>query len=121
MLRKNNRLKQQEQLISHEVSVKSNLVRTAILVGLTIFFMGLIRFSSFLSHIMQHIAGMGWWQSLYDMFHIETALGREQLLLVAIVLFCFVLALFVQFLGIFLIGKMRGYLSHQRGEERDKA
>lgn len=79
-----------------EVSVAATLARTAVLVGLTLGFALLFRFWHPAVTLVQTVAGTAAWQSLYPLLRIESGLGREQLILVAIVLFCFLLALGLQ-------------------------
>ncbi|WP_370517957.1 hypothetical protein [Saccharibacter sp. 17.LH.SD] len=89
-------------MAAKEVTVLSTLGRTACLVGLTIVFMVFVRFCPPISHAVQWVAGTAPWQRLYDLFHVNGALGREQLMLSAIVIFCFALALSVQLAGLWL-------------------
>ncbi|GBR11760.1 hypothetical protein [Asaia spathodeae] len=79
-----------------EVSITTTLVRTIGLVGLTLVLALLIRFVPFLSHGVQWVAGTSAWQRLYSLFGIDTSLGREQLILIGIMLCCFIVALGVQ-------------------------
>ncbi|WP_370518165.1 MULTISPECIES: hypothetical protein [unclassified Saccharibacter] len=79
-----------------EVSVASTLGRTAGLIGLTLLFMALVRFCAPVSHMVQHAAGTALWQRAYVLFHITSALGREQLIMSAIVIVCFLLAFALQ-------------------------
>ncbi|OOL19925.1 hypothetical protein AL01_03020 [Bombella intestini] len=90
-----------------EVSVLSTLGRMVVLLGLTFCLLLLVRFYQPATHLMQHIVGTSLWQQLYGLFHIETALGREQLILMGIVLCCFLLALLVQLVGLWIIGRFR--------------
>ncbi|MCX5614393.1 hypothetical protein [Bombella saccharophila] len=91
-----------------EVSVASTLGRMVVLLGLTFGFLLLVRFCSPVFHAVQYVAGTAWWQQLYTLLHIETALGREQLILLGIVLGAFVLALLIQLSGLWLLQKIRG-------------
>ncbi len=86
---------------SREISIAATIGRTAFLVGLSCVFMVLVRFWAPLSHGVQQVAGSRLWQSLYELLHIETALGREQLILFGIVLACFTTALLIQLLGLY--------------------
>lgn len=112
---------QNENFFSQEVSIATNLRRTAFLVGMTVIFIALLRFSPFLSKKMQYFAGFSFWQKLDEFFHIDTALGREQLLLVGMVLICFMMALFLQFLGIFILRYCRIFFSSNQREETQQA
>ncbi|GBQ87524.1 hypothetical protein [Asaia krungthepensis] len=96
-----------------EISVTSTLLRTIGLVGLTIVLACLIRFVPFLGHGVQWVAGTDAWQSLYALFGIDSSLGREQLILVGIMLSCFVVALGIQALTVVVSGKIRA--SRRRG------
>ena len=97
------RLKHNKNKGQKEVSVAVTLIRTAILIGLTLAFMAIFRFWKPAIHGMQKVAGTGAWQSLYGFFHINSGLGREQLILTAVMLVCFALALLAQFIGLWLI------------------
>lgn len=88
-----------------EVSVASTLGRTAGLLTLTFLLMALVRFCTPVSHLVQHAAGTALWQQAYGLFHITSALGREQLIMSAIVIVCFVLALIIQ-LGLLGVWKL---------------
>ncbi|MUG04912.1 hypothetical protein GM556_05075 [Bombella sp. ESL0378] len=90
-----------------EVSVASTLGRMFVLLGLTFGFLLLVRFYRPVFPLVQYVAGTRWWQQLYSLFHIETALGREQMLLLGIVLACFMLALLIQLIGLWLLHKLR--------------
>ncbi|WP_051528404.1 hypothetical protein [Asaia astilbis] len=90
-----------------EISVTATLVRTIGLVGLTLVFACLIRFVPFLSHGAQWIAGTNAWQTLYSLLGIETSLGREQLILIGIMLCCFVAALAVQGAFVYFAARIR--------------
>lgn len=79
-----------------EVSITTTLLRTIGLVGLTLVLACLIRFVPFLSHGVQFIAGTQIWQKLYALLGIETSLGREQLILIGIMMACLIVALAVQ-------------------------
>jgi len=90
-----------------EVSITSTLLRTIGLVGLTLVLACMIRFVPFLSHAVQWVAGTDAWQALYALFGIDSSLGREQLILVGIMLSCFVVALGVQALFVFVSERVR--------------
>ncbi|MCX5617932.1 hypothetical protein NQF86_04520 [Bombella sp. TMW 2.2543] len=90
-----------------EISVLSTLGRMVTLLGLTVIFLALVRFYRPATHVIQYVAGTSLWQRLYSLFHVETALGREQLLLMGIVLSCFCLALLLQLLGLWILGQFR--------------
>lgn len=90
-----------------EISVLSTLGRMVVLLGLTFIFLVLVRFYRPATHLMQHVVGTSVWQRLYGLFHVETALGREQLILVGIVLSCFCLALLIQILGLWFLRQFR--------------
>lgn len=78
-----------------------------VLLGLTFIFLVLVRFYQPATHLMQYLVGTSVWQWFYGLFHVETALGREQLILVGIVLSCFCLALLVQILGLWVLRHFR--------------
>lgn len=95
-----------------EVSIASTMGRTFCLIGITLLFMAIVRFCQPISHIIQHIAGTASWQRLYDLLHIKGALGREQLILMAIVIVCFCSALVMQVIALW--GWTRWRLASQR-------
>ncbi|MBF0876415.1 hypothetical protein HKD21_06100 [Gluconobacter cerevisiae] len=90
-----------------EVSVMETLIRTAILVGLTLAFASVFRFWQPAIKVAQHTAGTSAWQELYSLFHIDSGVGREQLILTGIMLVCFLLALVVQSVGFLVFRKLR--------------
>jgi len=90
-----------------EISVTTTLLRTISLVGLTLFLACLIRFVPFLSHGVQWIAGTNSWQALYTLLGINTSLGREQLILIGIMLCCFLLALGIQMGLVYLVSRLK--------------
>ncbi|MBN3866714.1 hypothetical protein [Gluconobacter kondonii] len=90
-----------------EVSVAETLIRTAILVALTLAFASVFRFWQPAIKVAQHIAGTSVWQELYSLFHIESGVGREQLILTGIMIACFLLALAVQSVGFLIFRKLR--------------
>lgn len=90
-----------------EVSILETLLRTVVLVGLTLALAAIFRFWEPAVKLSQKTAATHAWQSLYSVFHIETALGREQLILVGIILFCFTVALVVQVAGLFALKMIR--------------
>lgn len=92
---------------SREVSVTATLIRTVILVGLTLVFAAVFRFWQPLIRLVQHVAGTSVWQELYSLFHIESGLGREQLILTGIMIVCFLLALAVQTAGLLVFERIR--------------
>jgi len=47
------------------------------------------------------------WQWLYTLFHVDSALGREQMILIGIIVFCFCAALIVQIAVLSLIKVIR--------------
>lgn len=90
-----------------EISVAETLIRTAILVGLTLAFASVFRFWQPAIKLAQHVAGTPAWQELYSLFHIESGLGREQLILTGIMIACFLLALGVQAIGLLIFQRIR--------------
>lgn len=80
------------------VTLLTTLLRTVSLVTLTFFLAFLVRIWSPARHLVQLIAGSEVWLRFYSLFHIETALGREQVLLSVIILLCFCVALAFQLL-----------------------
>ncbi len=92
---------------SREVSIPETLIRTAILVGLTLAFASVFRFWQPAIKLAQRIAGTSAWQELYSLFHIESGLGREQLILTGIMIACFLLALAVQTVGLLVFERIR--------------
>lgn len=79
-----------------EVSMATTLLRTFSLTGMTFAFLLVFRFWAPATHVMQRAAGSMAWQRLAGLFHIESGLGREQFIFVGIVVFCFVSALVLQ-------------------------
>ncbi|GBR69239.1 hypothetical protein [Gluconobacter kanchanaburiensis] len=96
-----------KNVIHREVTVTETLVRTVSLVALTLVFASAFRFWQPAIRLAQHMAGTSFWQSLYGLFHIESGLGREQLILSGIVVVCFLLALLVQAVGLLVFRKIR--------------
>ena len=90
-----------------EISVTETLIRTAVLVALTLAFASVFRFWQPAIKVAQHIAGTSVWQELYSLFHIESGVGREQLILTGIMIACFLLALAVQSVGFLIFRKLR--------------
>ncbi|MBE1723574.1 hypothetical protein DTQ13_01225 [Parasaccharibacter sp. TMW 2.1888] len=90
-----------------EVSVLSTLGRMVVLLGLTCGLLLVVRFYQPATRLMQHAVSTALWQRLYGLFHVETALGREQLILIGIVLSCFLLALLIQLLALWLMNRVR--------------
>lgn len=90
-----------------EVSVRETLIRTVTLVGLTLAFASVFRFWQPAIRLAQHVAGTSVWQELYSLFHIESGLGREQLILTGIIIVCFLVALAVQAIGILIFQRIR--------------
>lgn len=90
-----------------EVSITTTLLRTTGLVGLTLVLAILIRFVPFLSHGVQWVAGTDAWQALYSLLGIDTSLGREQLILVGIMLCCFFVALGVQTALVYFVARLK--------------
>ncbi|MBS1101776.1 hypothetical protein JK202_01885 [Gluconobacter sp. Dm-62] len=90
-----------------EVSVTETLIRTATLVVLTLAFASIFRFWQPAIKLAQHVAGTSAWQELYSLFHIESGLGREQLILTGIMIVCFLLALAIQFIGLIVFQRIR--------------
>ncbi|WP_438382006.1 hypothetical protein ABHV46_14115 [Asaia sp. BMEF1] len=90
-----------------EVSITTTLLRTIGLVGLTLALAFLIRFVPFLSHGVQWVAGTDAWQALYSLFGIDTSLGREQLILIGIMLCCFFVALGVQTALVYFTARLK--------------
>ncbi|GBR43196.1 hypothetical protein GRO01_14540 [Gluconobacter roseus NBRC 3990] len=111
ILRKVMRLKKpaarQQAAPSREVSVTETLIRTVILVGLTLAFASVFRFWQPAIKLAQHVAGTSAWQELYSLFHIESGLGREQLILTGIMIVCFLTALAVQSIGLLVFQRIR--------------
>ncbi|EHH68678.1 hypothetical protein GMO_14480 [Gluconobacter morbifer G707] len=93
--------------MTNEVSIAETLLRTVGLVGLTVIFAAVFRFWKPAIHLSQKVAGTSAWQALYGLFHIETALGREQLILIGIVLVCFLAALGVEVLILASVRRIR--------------
>ncbi|MDE7539808.1 hypothetical protein [Gluconobacter sphaericus] len=91
----------------HEISVAETLIRTTILVGLTLAFASVFRFWQPAIKLAQHVSGTSAWQELYSLFHIESGLGREQLILTGIMIVCFLLALGVQAIGLVIFQRIR--------------
>lgn len=92
---------------AREVSITETLVRTGILVGLTLAFASVFRFWQPAIKLAQHVAGTSGWQELYSLFHIESGLGREQLILTGIMIACFLLALAIQTVGLMIFQRIR--------------
>ncbi|MDF7675051.1 hypothetical protein PT277_06925 [Acetobacteraceae bacterium ESL0709] len=84
------------------VTPLATLLRTISLVSLTLLMVVAVRFCSPARSMVQRLVAAEIWPRLYGVFHIETALGREQILLVAIITGCFVLALIMQILFLFI-------------------
>lgn len=105
-----------KQLDKNEVPIHVTLVRTLVLTALTIGFVLLVRWSTLLAHWVNQVAGSRWWNSLYAPLGIETAKGREQLIMVTIIAACFIVALSLQLISAAL---WRGLRSRQmRGKAR---
>ncbi|GEL02285.1 hypothetical protein [Swaminathania salitolerans] len=90
-----------------EVTVRATLLRTLTLVLLTLAFAFCIRALPPLMHGVQYLAGTSAWQTLYDWFGIQSSLGREQMILIGIMMVCFCLALVVQGVGLVLWARLR--------------
>lgn len=95
------------------VSITTTLLRTIFLVGLTLVLACLVRFVPFLSHGVQYVAGTSQWQWIYGVLGIDTALGREQLILIGIMSVCFVLALCIQTALVYGVSRLRGSASRR--------
>ncbi|QDH16296.1 NRT1/PTR family MFS transporter [Swingsia samuiensis] len=94
-------------MADREVSIIETLLRTVGLVGLTLVIASIFRFWGPAVHVVQNIAGTSFWQKLYGVFHIDSALGREQLILISIIIFCFFVALLIQSLFLLALKPLR--------------
>jgi hypothetical protein len=92
---------------SPEGSIAATLVRTVVLVGLTVVLMALCRMWGPAKAAIVLVAGTRAWQSLYDILRLQNGLQREQLLLVGIALSCFVIALCLQTIGLLAVARFR--------------
>lgn len=107
-----------KQLDKNEVPIRVTLVRTLVLTVLTISFVLLVRGSTLLARWVNQLAGSRWWNSLYAPLGVETATGREQLIMVTIIAACFIVALSLQLISVAL---WRGLRSRQaRGKARTR-
>lgn len=90
-----------------EVSIGATMIRTLTLVGLTFVFALVVRFVTPVAHGVQWVAGTQGWQEVYRLAGIESGLGREQAIMVAIMLVCFLLALAIQLFAMLLWRRWR--------------
>lgn len=90
-----------------EVSIAETLLRTVSLVGLTLAFAAIFRFWHPTIKLVQMVAATHAWQWLYTLFRVDSALGREQMILIGIIVFCFCVALIVQIIGLAVIKRIR--------------
>ncbi|GBR14256.1 hypothetical protein AA0228_2213 [Gluconobacter frateurii NRIC 0228] len=97
----------QPQKAVPEVSIVETLLRTVGLVGLTLAFAAVFRFWHPTLKLVQMVAATHAWQWLYTLFHVDSALGREQMILIGIIVFCFCAALIVQIAVLSLIKVIR--------------
>ncbi|GBQ71482.1 hypothetical protein AA103196_2788 [Ameyamaea chiangmaiensis NBRC 103196] len=74
-------------------SIPATLGKTALLVGLTVALMVVVRLWPPLAHAVNRVASTQTWQSLYGVFGADSGQSREQMILVGIVVVCFVTAL----------------------------
>ncbi|UMM63474.1 hypothetical protein DM15PD_04410 [Aristophania vespae] len=84
------------RLASQTITPLGTILRTLALVSLTIILLSLIRFWSPAGHLVQQIVATGFWQTLYRIFHVNSALGKEQVILFGMVFGCFIIALCAQ-------------------------
>lgn len=90
-----------------EISAAATLGRTICLVGMTIGLLVLVRLWPPATHWMEAILRGTFWPKIYELFHVESELGREQILLGGIVLICFGLALIVQMSALWALGRLK--------------
>lgn len=81
-----------------EVAITETLLRTVILVAGTFTFIVLLRVNSIAGWIDAHFLNLGMWQWLYNALNIQTAHGREQCMMIALVAICFCLTFGLEFL-----------------------
>lgn len=85
-----------------DVSIVTTLVRTVILVMLTLAIAASVRFFPPATHLVQRAAGTEAWVSLYGALGIGGAMEREQMILVGIFVASFILALLLQTVSLFV-------------------
>ncbi|QDH14695.1 hypothetical protein E3E11_01150 [Oecophyllibacter saccharovorans] len=89
------------------ISIAATLGRTACLVGMTVGLLALVRFWPPAGRAMHVILAAPIWPRLYGWLHVQSEIGREQILLIVMVLVCFGFALSVQLLALWIIGLLR--------------
>lgn len=85
-----------KHLDTNDVPILVTIVRTITLTSLTVLFIFAIRSFPVFAGLVNKIFGLPVWSHLYMVLHVDTARGREQIMMTLIIAACFILALTVQ-------------------------